>query len=566
MIEKTEVRMTLNDILDSSCAKFGNLPALGTAMEKPLTYNELRGSIFSLATYMFSRVGIKKGDHVAILAENSKNWAIAYFAVIRLGAVVVPILPDFPEGDVNLILSEMKVKALFITHPQIEKIYDLQNTLACIISLDDFAGVEDVFEVRPFSECIELASFFPKEQSITFPEVVEDDLASIIYTSGTTGFSKAVMLTHKNLSSSAHSAVDLGFEKFQPGDVLLSILPMSHTYEFTCGLIAPLLKGCKIAYAGQSPTPAILQKLCQHEKPALILTVPLVFEKIYKKRVLPKIEKSRAVSLLCKTGFGRRLVYKRIGAKLMEFFGGNLKFIAIGGASLNPVVEGFLFEAKFPYVIGYGMTEAAPMIACFPFGDPTNVPGSTGKPMPGVQVKINDSDPANGIGEIVVRGPNVMQGYYNDIEKTKETITNDGWLLTGDLGFIDEFGNIHIRGRSKNVIVMANGENVYPEGIEHEINVYNWVVESLIVENDGKLEAWVYPDYEFIDEQTAYQPRTRRHEHLVELMETMRSEINGQLPKASRIARVCERREPFVKTATHKIKRYFAPKGNISCM
>ncbi len=551
-----EVRMTLNYILDSSCAKFGDLPAVGMAMEKALTYHEFHDRIFALAARM-NREGVKKGDHVAILAENSHNWGIAYFAVIRLGAVAVPILPDFPEMDVHHILNEMKVKVLFITQRQIEKIFELKKILAGpIITLDDYAGVEGVVEVRRFSEYMEGAVAYMQEQkqSVSFPDVAEGDLASILYTSGTSGYSKAVLLTHKNLTSNAFAASTLA--EINPGDVFLSILPMSHTYEFTCGFILPLLKGCRIAYAGQTPTPAILQKLCQHEKPFAIFAVPLVFEKIYKKRVLPKIEKSWAISLLCKTGFGRRFVYKRIGAKLLEFFGGNLQLMGIGGAALNPEVENFLFEAKFPYLIGYGLTESAPLLSGGPLGDATITTGSAGKPIPGVEVKIVDPDPINGIGEIVVRGPNVMRGYFNDVEKTKETIKEDGWLLTGDIGFLDERGNLHIRGRSKNVIVMANGENVYPEGIEHKMNAYHWVVEALIVENNDKLEAWVYPDYEFIDEQTADQPRTRRHEYLAELMETMRSEINGQLPKTSRISKVCERREPFIKTATHKIKRY----------
>ena len=451
----------------------------------------------------------------------------------------------------------MKVKALFVTQRQIEKIYELKKVLAGpIITLDDYAGMEGVVEVRRFSEYLEGAFALREEQkkSLIFPEVAEDDIASILYTSGTSGYSKAVMLTHKNMTSNAYAASSLA--EIKPGDVFLSILPMSHTYEFTCGFILPLLKGCRIAYAGQTPTPAILQKLCQHEKPFAIFAVPLVFEKIYKKRVLPKIENSWAISLLCKTGFGRRLVYKKIGAKLLEFFGGNLKLMGIGGAALNPEVETFLFEAKFPYVIGYGLTESAPLLSGGPLGDTTIIPGSAGKPIPGVQVKIIDPDPATGIGEILARGPNVMRGYYNDEEKTKETITEDGWLHTGDIGFLDEAGNLHLRGRSKNVIVMANGENVYPEGIEHKMNAYHWVTEALIIENNGKLEAWVYPDYEFIDEQTADQPRSRRHEYLAELIETMRTEINQQLPKTSRIAKVLERREPFIKTATHKIKRY----------
>jgi long-chain acyl-CoA synthetase len=556
MADTAEVRMTLNYIMDSSCSKFADLPAVGMAMERALTYKEFKDQVLALAARM-QKEGVKKGDHVAILAENSHNWGIAYFAVVRIGAVAVPILPDFPEVDVHHILNEMKVKVLFITQRQIEKIYELNKVLpGPIITLDDYAGIEGVVEVRRFSEYMEgaLAFIQEQEQESNFPDVDEEDLASILYTSGTSGYSKAVMLTHKNMTSNAYAAGNL--TEIKAGYVFLSILPMSHTYEFTCGFILPLLKGCRIAYAGQTPTPAILQKLCQHEKPFAIFAVPLVFEKIYKKRVLPKIENSWTISMLCKSALGRRFIHKRIGTKLMEFFGGNLKLMGIGGAALNPEVEKFLSEANFPYVIGYGLTESAPLIAGGPVGDKTIAIGSTGKPIPGVQVRIVNPDPATEIGEILARGPNIMRGYYNDPDKTKEAITEDGWLITGDIGFIDDSGNLHIRGRSKNVIVMANGENIYPEVIEHKMNAYHWVMESLVVENNGRLDAWIYPDYEFIDEQTADQPKPKRHEYLASLMEKMRTEINSQLSKTSRIAKIYERREPFTKTATHKIKRY----------
>jgi long-chain acyl-CoA synthetase len=331
------------------------------------------------------------------------------------------------------------------------------------------------------------------------------------------------------------------------------------------GFTMPLLCGCRIAYAGKSPTPAILQNLCQHEKPFAIFAVPLVLEKIYKKRVLPQIEKSRILSLACKTHFGRKLIYKKIGAKLLDFFGGNLKLMGIGGAALNPEVEQFLYEAQFPYLIGYGLTESAPLLAGGPMGDPTITVGSTGKPIPGVEIKIVDADPTTGIGEIYATGPNVMQGYFEDAEGTAAVITGDGWLATGDLGRIDELGNLHVKGRSKNVIVMANGENVYPEAVEHKINTCHWVVESLVMENSGQLEAWVYPDYEFIDEVTAGKGRSERRAYIENLFEEMRQDVNGKLSNSSRIARAFERREPFTKTATHKIKRYLYD-GHVNAM
>lgn len=550
--------LTLNGLIDASCASFKDKPAMGMAMEEPISYAELSTRMLALAARMYEE-GVRKGDHVAIIAENSPNWGTAYLAIVRLGAIAVPILPELPEADVLHILHEMKVKILFLTQRQIDKIYELQlELLTPLITLDDYMSNASFAQTVSFSDYLAEAKVLRQnllqEQEVHFPDVEEMDLASIIYTSGTSGFSKAVMLSHKNLVSNAHAASNLATP--QPGDVFLSILPLPHTYEFTCGFILPLLKGCRIAYAGKSPTPAILQRICLHEKPVGIFAVPLILEKIYKKRVLPQIEKSTALSLLCRLGYGRKLVHKRIGLKLQEFFGGELQFMGIGGAALNPEVEDFLYEAEFPYLIGYGMTEASPLLAGGPLGDKTIVRGSTGKPIPGVSIKIVDPDPETGVGEIYGRGPNVMQGYFNDEEGTQEVVTEDGWLATGDLGYMDELGNLHISGRVKNIIVMANGENVYPEPIEHMMNAYGWVVEGLVVENNGRLDAWVYPDYEYVDAKTIDQSRVQRHEYIEALLEKMRKEINLQVPPTSRISKIFERREPFIKTATHKIKRY----------
>ncbi len=556
MVVETDVRMTLNFILDSSRAKFGESPAIGMAMERPLSYNEFHHNVMALAARL-QQEGVKKGDHVALLGENSHKWGTAYFAIVRLGAVAVPILPDLPESDVHHILNEMRVSVLFTTQRQIDKIYEMKKQLkGPVVMLDDYQTPGDVVPVATFSGLLGQALDALEQESkpAVFPDVEEDDLASVIYTSGTSGYSKAVMLTHKNLMSNAYAASRL--TDLRPGMVFLSILPMSHTYEFSMGFVLPLLCGCRIAYGGKTPTPAILQKLCQHEKPYGIFAVPLVLEKIYKKRVLPQIEKSRMLSLACKTKMGRKLIYRKIGAKLREFFGGELQLMGIGGAALNPEVERFLAEAGFPYMIGYGLTEASPLLSGGPVGDATIAIGSAGKPIPGVEIKIVDADPETGVGEIYAAGPNVMKGYYGDKEATEAVLASDGWLATGDLGRFDEQGNLHVRGRSKNVIIMANGENVYPEAIEHKINTYHWVVESLVLENNEQLEAWVYPDYEFIDEATSGKARSARRAYIENLLQEMREELNAQLPGYSRLARVLERREPFTKTATHKIKRY----------
>lgn len=549
--------VNLNELLDTSCRKYADLGAVGMALEEPLTYSQLHERVLVLASYLRS-CGVEFGDRVAILAENSHNWATVYLAVVRLGAVCVPILPDLPEADVHHILGEMKCDIVFLTQRQIEKIYDLEPAIGRMVTLDDYQDDSGIVEVTTFSAFLAEARTEHAEALeagiFDFPEVDGDQLASILYTSGTSGFSKAVMLSHSNLCANAFSTSNVIV--LPPGAVFLSVLPVSHTYEFTVGFVMPLIKGGCVLYAGKTPTPMVLQKLCARERPHVMLVVPLIMEKIYKKRVLPAVEKSKIVSLLCRFEFGRKLIYRKIGAKLLDFFGGRLEVMGIGGAALNPEVESFLRDAGFPFLAGYGLTESAPLIAGGPKGDNTVSLGSVGKPVPGVQVRIDAPDPKTGVGEILARGPNIMQGYWNDPEVTDETFTDDGWLKTGDLGFVDELGNLLIKGRSKSVIVLANGENVYPEAIEHKLNAYPFVVESLVIENRDMLEAWIYPDYEFVDAQTIGQSRQQRHGYISAELERIRKQVNEQISSMSRLSRVLERREPFIKTATHKIKRY----------
>jgi long-chain acyl-CoA synthetase len=550
-----DVSMTLNYILDASAGKFPERPAIGMAMATPISYATMRRQVLFVAERLL-RDGVKKGDRVAILAENSDIWGITYLGIVRIGAVAVPILPDMPENDVHHILSEMQVKVLFTTSRQLEKIEEaFKPTASKVVTLDNYRSAADLMPIVPFADYLREAEELHNDEALLdFPEVGEDDLAAILYTSGTSGYSKAVMLTHKNLTANAYAASSL--MKVLPEWTFLSILPIAHTYEFTCGFVVPLVNGCRIAYAGKSPTPAILQNICQHEKPEVIFAVPLVVEKIYKKRVLPSIEKSRVLRFLCRHSLTRALLYRKICARLLEFFGGNLQVMGIGGAALNPEVERFLAESRFPYLAGYGLTEAAPLLAGGPFGDKTIAVGSIGKPVPGVEVRITNADPQTGIGEIEATGPNIMKGYYGDQANTAKVLSPGGWLSTGDLGCFDESGNLYVKGRLKNVIVLSDGENVYIEPIEHKINAFPWVTESLVLENAGKLEAWIHPDYEQIGEKTAGQSVNEQRQYIVKLMEQLRKTINEQLAPSSRLARILERREPFVKTATHKIKRY----------
>lgn len=555
---------TLNDLVDISCRRYRHLPAIGMAMEESLSYKAFHERILAIAAHL-RRLGVKQGDRVALLGENSHHWGTVYLAVVRLGASTVPIFPDLPEADVHHILGEMRCDVIFLTQRQIEKIYDFKQQLKHVVTFDDYRDNTGLITLTTFSDFLAeaMAEFgeAARNETLEFPKVHTDALAAILYTSGTSGFSKAVMLSHANLCANAYSAG--GVMHIEPGWVFLSVLPISHTYEFTVGFLLPILKGCRTVYAGKTPTPAILQKICETEQPHVMLVVPLIIEKIFKKRVAPAVEKSKMLSFFCRFSVSRKMIYRKIGAKLYAFFGGRLRVMGIGGAALNPEVETFLRDAGFPFIIGYGLTEAAPLLAGGPHGDATIRPGSTGKPVPNVEIRITDPHPETGVGEVLARGRNVMQGYLNDPEATRDTFAEDGWLKTGDLGLIDEVGNLHIKGRSKSVIVLSNGENVYPEAIEHKINAYPFVVESLVVENRGLLEAWVYPDYEFVDAKTAGQNRSQRHRYIADLLEEMRTGLNQQLSNSSRLARVLERREPFVKTATHKIKRYLYSADNI---
>ena len=553
---------TLNDLLDRSCARFGRNPAVGIAHETPISYAEFHRRLL-LAAAMLKESGIKKGDRVAILAENSPQWGIAYFGIVRLGAVAVPILPDFPESDVKHILVDAEAKTLFTTQRQLEKLYELGNyTPKAVITLDDSTDRNRLIATETFSGFLARAEELPapKRAPLAAP-LTDGDLASIIYTSGTSGHSKAVMLSHRNFASNVDSSKGILDTRDIADWTFLSILPMSHVYEFTSSFLLPLFGGARIVYAGKTPTPSVLEKICRAEKPTIMCMVPMVMEKIYKKRILPAIGDNPFLRAAIRVPFIGRAIHRKIGRKLYELFGGHLKFVAIGGAALNPEVEKFLAASGFPYLCGYGLTEASPLVSAGPWGDPTVAIGSSGKPVRNVEVRITHLNTETGLGEIEVRGPNVMRGYYKNEAATREAIDPDGWLATGDLGYLDAQNNLFIEGRSKSVIVLSHGENIYPETIEEKINTYAMVIESLVTEENDRLVARVYFDYDRIDEETRGQSQQRKLEHIETLLSQIQREVNEQLPSYSRIHRITERQEPFIKTPTHKIKRYIYTTG-----
>jgi len=554
----------LNALIDTSCSIYKDLPAVGTALESSISYQELHDRILLLAA-MLRQVGVGNGDRVALQAESSPAWGTAYFAIVRLGAVCVPILPDLPEEDIQHIFSEMECDTVFTTRSQISKINPQPLQIHRIITLDDHRDSEIPVEIIPFSEFLHQARNIYADAlqagDLQFPDSMPDQPASIMYTSGTSGFSKAVILSHRNFCANAYAADEA--IKLSPGAVFLSLLPISHAYEFTTGFLMPLIKGASVLYVGKAPTPSVLEKICRQEQPHVLLTVPLIMEKIYKKRVVPVLEGGKLLSGLCRVSLVRKLIFRQIGSKLHRFFGGRLEVMGMGGAALNPEVEQFLCDAGFPFLVGYGLSEAAPLISGGPHGDRSILPGSAGKPVLGVEVRIAEPNPETGVGEILARGPNIMQGYWNNVQATQETLTDDGWLRTGDLGCMDKQGNLCIRGRSKSVIVLSNGENVYPEAIEHRLNNYVFVLDSLVIDNGSVLEAWLSLDYDLLVGRTRGRDSRYRQEHIAMELERVKKSINSRLAPASRLGAVFEQKEPFVKTATHKIKRYIYTAENL---
>ena len=539
---------TLPSLLARSVELYGPKKVLSKVDQEPMTYEQLDDNVHAMIK-LLKQNGVRKGDKVALLSENMPNWAVAYFAVTYFGGIIVPILPDFHPADVQHIIKHSEAKAVFVSKKHLQTIEELENSnMKFVIQLDDLTMVDELTNHSYISKFTQ--KILPKE----LPRPHEDDMAALLYTSGTTGHSKGVMLSHKNLVTNAMSAYKN--VTVLPDDTFLSILPLAHTFECTVGMILPILHGSDIVYIDKAPTPNVLIKAFASVKPTMMLSVPLVIEKIYKNKILPKFTGSFIMRMLYSIPFIRKLLNKIAGKKLIETFGGRIKFFGIGGAALSPYVETFLAEAQFPYIVGYGLTETSPLIAGGRIGYPIKI-GSTGLPMVGVEVQIKNANPENGEGEIITKSPSVMMGYYKDEEQTKEVI-KEGWFYTGDLGYIDEDGYLFISGRSKNVIIGPGGENIYPEQIEAVINQNEAVLDSLVLEQDGKLVARIHLDYELIDKMFKAHniPENEVRQKIAEYLENMRVEVNSKLASFAKIQKFIEQIEPFVKTPTKKIKRY----------
>ncbi len=557
--------LTFKTVLEKSAEQFPLQTALTKIDDTPITYATFYNRVQAVTEFLKER-GIRPKDTVALLSENMPNWGIAYFAVTSMGATIVPILPDFHPSEIHHILRHARCKAVFASARHLDTIREGRyEAIHTIIRLDDFKLVDETVKKDVLTDILEwgeqeLEQLKSVARQVTGAKekgtytVQEEDVAAIIYTSGTTGHSKGVMLTHKNILSDAVSTRSI--IQLTPEDRLLSILPLAHTYECTLGLIVPLMHGSSVYYLDKTPTPRVLALALEKIKPTIMLSVPLVIEKIYKTRILPEFQKGKLIRTLYKLPFIRRRLHAMAGQKMMKFFGGSLRFFGIGGAALSPEVERFLREAHFPYAIGYGLTETAPLVAG---AGPDKIRyRSTGPALTGVEVKIVNPHPKTGEGEIWVRGDNVMLGYFNDPDLTKDVLDDEGWFHTGDLGVFDSEEFLYIRGRSKNMIVGPSGENIYPEQIEALLNEFDCVEESLVYDDGGQLTARVNLNYELLDQRFQVTKMTNRQmrEKMNELLEDMRQKLNERVASYARIKKIVEETEPFKKTPTHKIKRY----------
>ena len=545
--------LTLQSLLNYSTKHFASLPSVSFVGGTPITYSELGNEIDKVSELLCS-LGLKSGDKVALLSHNMPNWVAAYFSVVSNGLIIVPILPDFTREEIENVLIHSESKSIFISERLSSRIEGL-----------DLPHLESKILLDKFTLLSGNQNNNLKRQHVI---VKEDDTAAIIYTSGTTGRSKGVILSHKNLTFTAMQSFN--FHQISSSDVFLSLLPLSHTYENTIGMIYPIIYGASIYYLEKPPTASALMPALAKIRPTMMLSVPLIMEKLYKTQIQSKFSGNGFKRVIYKTPLFRKIIHRIAGKKLYETFGGRLAFFGIGGAKLDSRVERFMKEARFPYAIGYGLTETAPLLAGA--GVHQTKLQSTGFAVPGVDLKINKPD-KKGVGEIWAKGPNVMKGYYKNPEATSEVLTPDGWFRTGDFGKLDSTKRLYIKGRMKTTIIGASGENIYPEDIETVINNSQYVVESLVIEEDGFLIAKVLLDLDGIEKniehfKSAIEVKKEKGRQAIRELDekyhvwsqNFRKELNAKLNKTSQIKRVDIMGEPFEKTASQKIKRFLYEK------
>ena len=541
-------------IYEKSFQENWDLPALTDYVEqKTLTFADVAKEIARFHI-LFKECQIRRGDKIALIGRDCANWCVVYMAAITYGAIIVPILPDFNPNDVHHIINHSESVFLFVS----DRIWDTLEEekigeVRAVFSLTDFRCLHQRDGENIQKLLKELDSRFTEvypngftRENIRYAELDNDKVLLLNYTSGTTGFSKGVMLTGNNLAGNVTYArtLDILFR----GERELCFLPLAHAYSCAFNFLVPMAFGAHVFLLGKLPSPKILLKAFEEIKPNLILTVPLILEKIYKKMIAPQLNK-RAMKLAMNVPLLNDRIYAQINKKLTDAMGGRFREVIVGGAAMNQEVADFLYKIKFPYTIGYGMTECGPLISYDNHKE--YIPTSCGQILKGImEVRIDSEDPYNKVGEIQVRGENVMKGYYKNEEATRNVFTDDGWLKTGDLGTIDVNNRIYIRGRSKTMILSSNGQNIYPEEIEAKLNNLPFVLESLIVEREGKLVGLVYPDYDMVDNTGI------RHDDLPAIMEQNRKDLNKLLAPYEAITSIVLYPTEFEKTPKKSIKRY----------
>jgi len=539
---------SLVSLLERSVRRNWDLPAFSDFPGPAATYGEVAARVARLHA-AFRELGVKPGAKVALLGRNSSGWAVSWLGIVTFGAVAVPILPDFRDEDVRHILNHSDSALLLTTEAFLERL-DPEKTpgVKAVLSTKDLSPLWTRREgvaagLRKADAAARAAA--PDPDALGWARPKPEEVASIVYTSGTTGFSKGVVLPHRSLHRNVLFA-----QKHMPleaGDALVSFLPLAHAFGCAFEFLFPVSVGCRIAFLDKTPSPQVILKAFGTERPRLVLTVPLVLEKIYAKRVRPFLEKP-AVRFLTKVPAIRRKVEALLKTKLLEAFGGRVLEVVVGGAALSPAVEEFLLRIGFPVTVGYGMTECGPLLTYA--GWRAHKPQGVGRVVDGMELVVDSPDPARVPGEVRVRGPHVMAGYYKSPEATREVLDEDGWLRTGDLGLLDPEGFLFLKGRSKTMFLGATGQNVYPEEVEARLNALPLVSESLVVERDHRLHALVYPDLEAADAAHV------GHEAILREMERNRQKLNAKLPPFCQVASVEVVPEEFQKTPTKKIKRF----------
>jgi len=537
--------------LEKATASFWDKPALNNIGGETITYGQMATEIERLHIF-FEKMGLRKGDKIAVCGRNGARWGISYLAVNTFETVVVPILNDFTPDSIDSLVDHSESIGLITNADKWAKLdIKAMPRVKFVICMDDWTllyGADDSVKEAFDSVGAEFEKMYPegfKPSDVHYPTDNWDDLAVINYTSGSTGNPKGVMLTYRNFSAT----VDFSQRHIPASGEfnMVSMLPMAHMYGLVIEFIYPLCNGAAIYWLGKAPTPAALMKAFVDVKPYLLITVPLVMEKIFKSKIKPVLEKP-AVKIASKIPGVRQIVYKKIREGLENAFGGNVQAFIMGGAALNPEVEEWLHKIKFPYLVGYGMTEAAPLLAYEEWRK--YVPGSCGKPVDCATVRIDSDDPIHIAGEIQAKGDNITIGYYKNPEASENAFTDDGYLRTGDLGVFDKDGNLFIRGRSKSMILGPSGQNIYPEEVEAIVNSQAYVGESVVVDRGGKIVALVYLD------SPAIEAARLDKEAIADIPENIRLSANKKLPAYSQIAQVEIQEKPFEKTPKMSIKRF----------